>query len=438
LKSQAKRLTAALIVALLGAGVGAALAWPRIRPIPKPPALDVVSGPSHAQVEMLEKSASATPGDPFVQVQLANAYLALTRAQPAYTPLAKAVRHPATAGAASQLLSQWGTASGDHAAALPLQQTAVAIAPKDPRTWEGLIRTLFALGKIEPANAALAEAIRRFPAAPRLQFIRAEAMADGGSPLQAAQVYERILAKTPDPDAQLMYAVLLARLKSPQRAKVAFQRAVELNPAELTAYLGLAKVNLDLGLTPEAERAAYSALQIAPEDPEAMYVLGQVLLATAGAEQTDMAEALLKRVTTLRPDHMEARYQYGIARLRHRDPKGAIREFETVIAQQPDRLELRQNYARALAAAGDAAAAKEQQKFAGELAELRQKEGLYTSRADGNPKDVGARCDLADFYLQNGAAARAIREFERALTLAPGNARARDGLDKARKAASAE
>jgi len=417
---------------VLGVGIVAGAVWGavRARQMPPPPRARAVTGPTAEQQREVEAQAAARPDDPLAQLQLGNLYVDLGRMREALPPLEKAAGHPRTAAAAGLLLARVGE-KGPHERVIPAAQMAVAAAPKDARSWEGLVRVLYSQGKPELAVAALNEAIRLFPEAQRLRFIQAETLEQDGLNLQAAKVYQKALAKLPDANAQLMLALILARSHAIPEAKRAFQKALELDPGAVPARLGLVKANLDLGLLNEAEQSAYAALQVAPEDPEAMFLLAQVLRQKGDPESQRSSRELLDRVLTLRPEHVDARYAVGQMKLLARDGKGAVREFEEALASQPHRNEIRRSYAEALRLAGEPKRAAQEQALAGQLAEVEQRKNELEQRVDQSPRSAAARCDLADFYLENGAVPLAIKEYERARALEPNNRRAAAGLVKA-------
>jgi tetratricopeptide (TPR) repeat protein len=368
------------------------------------------------------------PQDALLQLRLGNLYVLRKEKAEAIPPLLAASGDPRTAGSASVLLAEAVRDSDLAASALPGAQRAVAAAPLDPRAWEGLVRVLYAAGRPDAAAVTLSTAVRRFPRAPRLRFIQAEGLAETGDTRQAVAVYQSALRQLPDPGAQLMLAMLLARMSVPDQARTAFERAIDLDPTSVPAYLGLAKANLELGLLPQAERAAYSALQVAPEDPEAIFMLGRVLVARGEPETTRTGRELLDRVLQVRPDHADARMQLAQMKLRAGDAAGAARDFEEVLARQPNRLDARQEYTKALQRAGETKAAAEQQTLLSQLQELEQRRYELTSRANQNPRSAEAQCDLGEFYLQHGAYPKALAAYQRALAIDPDSQRAAAGV----------
>lgn len=404
--------------------------WRRFGPVPPPPSLGAQRTPTATEWEEAKKAAAANPKDARAQLKLAGLQAQHEGPQTALPTLLAAAELPQAAGDVSLMLAEV-TRDGIYSdEALPGAQAAVAANPADPRTWEGLVRILYRLGRRGQAEAALQEANRRFPHEKRLMVLRAESLQASGRLKEAVKVYEAALRIQPDAEAETALGILLARLEGRKAAKQAFQSALNLDPGSVVPYLGLAKVNLELGLAKEAEEAAYGALQVAPENPEALYLVARVLAAKGDPESSRTSIEMLRRVLALQPSHLEARFQLGAVLVRSGNARAALREFEAVLNAQPHRLDARQGYAQALDQAGQKEQANEQKQVAGQLAELEQRRFQLAARVTRSPRDTAARCALAEFYAANGAKDMALREFDKALEIEPKNARALSGRSR--------
>ena len=423
-----------LIIGLAVAAVGVAAWLARPRFGPAPPSVVLRRAPTDEQLAAAKERAAASPEDPLSQLQLGNLHFLRGEDEEALAPLQMAAAHPVTAAPASSLLADWARRTRRYAIALPALQNAVSVGSAQADTWEAFVRTLYGAGESASARTTLDEALRRFPDHARLHFILAEVQANAGDARSAAHTYLDVLQDHPDKDAQLMVAMLLARMSVLEEAYTAFKKAVELDPGSLPAYLGLAKTSLDLGLIQEAEDYAYTALQVGPQDPEAIYVLGRVLLEKGGQGERKTAMELLSRTLEVRPGHLEAQYWLGVGHLRANEARPAAQHFQSVLESDPRRRDARQNYAKALRLLGDTKAADEQSRAAEELARIEQRRSQLSSRIDRAPEDPELRCGLADFYAEHGAYPPAIRLYRRALELAPGHKRALEGLRQAQAA----
>lgn len=417
--------SALVLLALVGAGVFLGRARAEA-----PPEVLAQLGPTPADLAAAQKAVQEKPDDATAQLRLGSVHLALGDLRSARTAFAAAARKPQTASAASDGLRKIARATGEWVETLPDLEEALVWGQRDPRVWANYIVALTRAGQLPKAEAAVAEGRHQLKNPKLFPVEEAELLAAQGSTRRAADLYEAGLKQSSDSEATLDYALLLARMGARQRAQAAFQRAVELDPSASLAYLGLAKIHLEMGRVQPAEEAAFSALQVTPDDPEAMYLLGRALEEKGGPEPSRTAEELFGRVLVLNPRHEDARYHRGVLRLRAGDARSAIRDFEDTLSANPRRLDARQSYVRALQAAGEKSRAAEQQKIAGELAYLEQRRYQLTQRVSRSPRNTAARCDLAEFYAQNGATPMARREFQRVLEQEPDNQRARAGLER--------
>lgn len=434
---QKKRVPVRVLIGVVaGAALAAAGAWvlSARRSGPPPPVLAVSSGPTADQSAAVIQAARERPTDPVAQLALGSLLAGAGRRHEAIPPLLVAARDKRTAGAAAVLLAECADDPSRTGPALQGSKVAVEAAPNDPRAWEGLIRCHFARGDRAAADAALQTALRRFPNVARLRFILAERLEQDGDVKEAVRVYGAALKQEPDPGRQLQLAFLLARMQTPDAARVAFQKAVELDPSSVGPYLGLCKTNLELGLVDEAEKAAYSAIQVAPEDPEGAYLLARVLITRGDAESIRTARELLERVLVVKPAHDDAPYQLALCHFRQGSPRQAAALLSRVVAESPDRFDARQNLGKALRQAGDIKAAEEQERLAAELAALEQERTEYVVRISHDPRNPKPYCDLGDFYMKHGAREKAASTYARALALDSRYTRAREGLARAQQA----
>jgi tetratricopeptide (TPR) repeat protein len=371
-------------------------------------------GPSPDDLRAVEQAAREHPDDGPTQLRLASARLAVGDPIGARAALRSATRSPKTAVAASQGLRQAALQDSDWGVAIPDFEEALVKGQRDPITWRNYIEALVRSGKLPEAQAALAEARDHFHTPGGFALQEAQLQAASGHNLKAADLYEAGLKQQPDPGSQLEYALLLARMSGREKARLAFQKAVELDPASGLAYLGLAKVSLELSRVDEAVDAAFTALKMTPQSPEAMYVLGRALMEKGQSEDVRTSRELFDRVLKADPGHLDARYARGVVKLRMGEAKGAVEDLEDVVVRQPQRLDARQGLVRALQAAGDPRA-REQQQALTELSALDQRRSELVARVARSPHNAELRCDLADFFVSHGAEQQALQHYEHVL-----------------------
>ncbi len=95
------------------------------------------------------------------------------------------------------------------------------------------------------------------------------------------------------------------------KARSKFKEAVDIDPTNDQAhfYLGMVLFH-QLKETGPAEAHLRRAVELDPKQPEYLYQLASVLLASKGSAN-DEAEALLRQAIALKPDHAHAHYRLG-------------------------------------------------------------------------------------------------------------------------------
>ncbi len=151
------------------------------------------------------------------------------------------------------------------------------------------------------AAAALAEAAADAPDQPMVAVALARAQAKAKHAAEARATLTRARAKWPShPEVWLASGDLLAKT-APLEASRAYRKAIDLEPTEERAYLGLAR----LAQTPAAALAVLRELVArVPTSIDGRYRLGQRL---ARARDLPGALAQFRKVLELDPDHIDAR-----------------------------------------------------------------------------------------------------------------------------------
>ncbi|MGH9321601.1 MAG: tetratricopeptide repeat protein [Vicinamibacteria bacterium] len=229
------------------------------------------------------------------------------------------------------LLNELGSLllAANHASeAVPHFQRALAVQGENPRARAGLARSLFAAG---------------------------EAAYSLNRDVEAAELLEGAASLSPvDAPAWILLGKIHYRRADHERARGAFERALEADPAseEARFYLGeidraalrfeeavghyqssssveslrgLAQALQKLERYDEAEEALENALSLST-DPETFYLLGSLLLEKG---ETDDAVAALVKARALDPHHLEARYLLGTLLARLGRVEDAREELDT-------------------------------------------------------------------------------------------------------------
>ncbi len=174
---------------------------------------------------------------------------------------------------------------------------------------------------------------------------------DNGLEGAAVTAFERAVQSNPGASTLYRLGTLLARSGETVRARVAFERALALQP-------DLAEANNDLGalLAQEGDLDAAigrfrAALTSIPDYPDALNNLGYALLLT-GRDQE--ARALYERALALQPDFPEALNNLGLLFGRAGDMNLAERYFRDALGRRPDYGEAANNLALVLVSKGQA------------------------------------------------------------------------------------
>src|SRR5690242_3023110 len=153
---------------------------------------------------------------------------------------------------------------------------------------------------VETAVAELTAAAAAAPEQPAIAIELAHALVKAKRADSARDVLARTRAAWPEhPQVALAWAQLLEKQKSPDAAS-AYRRAIELEPDDEQAYLGLARVQR----APDAETTLKQLVARVPDSVDGHYRLAQRML-----ERHDLAggETQLRAVLEHDPDHIDAR-----------------------------------------------------------------------------------------------------------------------------------
>jgi Tfp pilus assembly protein PilF/peroxiredoxin len=216
------------------------------------------------------------------------------------------------------------------------------------------------LGRIDASAAdRLARAVPfpgEFAAPPgqRNYFQYGLELAEQGFDAPALVAFERVVDVDPSPITFYNLGTLYLKGGQPSRARLAFERALALQPsyAEASNSLGaLVAQNGDLAGAVQRFRAA---LEARPDFPDALNNLGYALFQSGQAEE---AHGLYQKALMLKPDFPEAHNNLGIFFGRRGDLALAERHFRRAVDSRPGYGEAGNNLALVLAARGEEGAA---------------------------------------------------------------------------------
>jgi tetratricopeptide (TPR) repeat protein len=185
-----------------------------------------------------------------------------------------------------------------------------------------------------------------------------------------------------------------------EKAIVAFERAIELDPDEAHAYRNLGTVYGDQDRWEESAAAYERAIQI---DPEFGQAYGDLMLSYIHLEKIPEARAAGEKALELAPDYAPAHNNLGLVYQEQGELDKAIAEFEKAIELDPDDPSPHTNLGIIY---------KEQGDFDLAIAE-------YERAIDLAPGDPKPHNNLGNVYKQQGEFEMAMAEYEKALQVDP-------------------
>jgi len=129
------------------------------------------------------------------------------------------------------------------------------------------------------------------------------------------------------------------QLRHVNDAEKFYARAVELNPSDADAIVGLATAQLDMGKSAEAEKTLKTAIQRLPRAAVIYQAYATMLLWGEGRGNTEVegqAFQLLRRAEALDPSLSEPHYHLGKLALREGNLREALRELELAVKLDPN------------------------------------------------------------------------------------------------------
>jgi Flp pilus assembly protein TadD len=166
------------------------------------------------------------------------------------------------------------------------------------------------------------------------QSLLAHAHMARGENEQAQAMYEEVLRHRSDiAEVHVNLGVIAAAKGDYPGAIQHYQDGIAVDGRSFEAYNDLAAALLETGRSKEAVAALTQALQLKPQDPDALFNLGM-----AYAQTGDLAAAarVYEQVIGLTPGDAEAHYRLGVLRSHLGDRSGAEAELERALALQHD------------------------------------------------------------------------------------------------------
>jgi tetratricopeptide (TPR) repeat protein len=205
--------------------------------------------------------------------------------------------------------------------------------PQDVRTAILYTDCLSRLGKDADAIAILKPLEAAHPDDLDIAWSLGSALIRAGKPLEGIKRVVTVAEKGQSADACFLAADTYLAIAEFERAGVFAQQALKLDPKRKGLYSLNGRIKQYLGDFPGSKADLAKALAENPDDFDAHVTLAAILNLE---RDVDGAELHAKRALELMPTSPLARYQYARVERSRNDIAGAVRDFEKVIAQEPE------------------------------------------------------------------------------------------------------
>ncbi|MDH5535942.1 MAG: tetratricopeptide repeat protein [Betaproteobacteria bacterium] len=238
------------------------------------------------------------------------------------------------------------------AAAVPVLQRAIGLAPEFAEAHEAFGRALQALGRHEEAIASFERAIAVAHDLVPAHVGMGEIYEVIGKAEEAGDCFHLALAfDSAAVGAELGIGRLMRRAGRVDDSLAQFRRLIERNPDHAAAFFELAGSLNQAGDTAGAIVAYERAIALRPDYSEARVNLGLIQLSQLG--DACSAEALFRQAAQADPDLIEAQANLGLALQEQGRFDEALRHYEEQIRRWPGVIEFRWNRGIANLAAGN-------------------------------------------------------------------------------------
>lgn len=197
-------------------------------------------------------------------------------------------------------------------------------------------------------------------------------------------------------------------------ANTSFQKAVELDPKNKEALLGLGKTFMYLDKNKEAEDAFNKILKLSPDDTTVMFLLAKVYAYT---NRYNEAINLYQKALGMDPKNKEIKIGLAEVYLWAGFRKKSISQYEELLREDPRNKGVYKGLAEIYIWDN----------------RLKDAERIYIKALKITPDDIDLHLGLAKIYILMVSWSKAQEEYERVLKVNPKNSDAIKGLDNIRK-----
>lgn len=272
-----------------------------------------------------------TYAEPFVV--RARFYLLEDRVDAAVADAREAVKHDPSLAATHKVLGDALQAAGDVGGAASAYKEVLRLTPRETGAQITLAGLELRRGAYGGAAQLAEAALSRAPGSLQARLVLARSLLAAGDLDRAVPVTQSLVEAFPQVAAVQVQAGLVAMAtKDAGEARRALERAASLDPQNLEAVAGLARLDLRDGRTDGARARVLAQVAKSPAHAPSLLVAAGVL---REAGLADEAESLLRRAIDAAPDNVTARVQLGQTLLAQKRPAEALQQYEAVLARDP-------------------------------------------------------------------------------------------------------
>jgi tetratricopeptide (TPR) repeat protein len=327
---------------------------------------------------------------------------------------------------------------GDHTASFEYLQAAIAIDPDQISLKVEAASDLLEVGRLDEAEAALQELLKRSPQHFVALTISAQVSRKRGDRTASLTYYQA--AHSADPSQMFVLLQMghdLRELGRLDEAEAVLQELLEHRPQHFDALMALAQV----AHKRNDRTASFNYYQAAESAADPTNTGAYLRLASAYRElgRLDEAEAVLQKLLEHRPQHFDALMALAQVARKRNDRTASLSWLQAALAADPPTVDAKLRLASALRELSNFDTAEQvcrqvlsdtptQSRVITELGLIARDRGkkaealaLFRSAAEANSKDVRARLELATELTDRGLYTEAETNIESALQIEPGN-----------------
>jgi tetratricopeptide (TPR) repeat protein len=316
--------------------------------------------------------------------------------------------------------------------------------------WQGLSAAYYHEGRFPEALSAAKKATKINPDDPNNLLLEAKAALEHAIDINDPELvitdirlartnFERLIKIWPEKGElynDLGHTFLVEREYN--NALDMLNKAIEVSPNSVNAYVNLCRTYLKIGRKPDAQKVAEQGITRKLDDPRLYDVYGQAVQVSGEPDADLKAVDAFKKAVKLAPSSPVYLERLGAAYLRTNNLEGARDCFTRSAQVNPNRAFPYQQLALVFNRMGIPARAKIASEMATKMYQNENQLNQITGLSKLHPEDISLHFVLADRYKDLKEYGPSGHEYIAVLNLDPNNARAKEGLAKVNQLAASD